>query len=241
MPDENPRHDEGEQQRVRRTLRRGLLEFGAYMLLLAAAMFWPAGGLGWARGWAFLIAFFALNLAAIAYLWRTNPDIVVARSARHRGTELWDRVLFFLLNLLIVAVFPVAAMDNARFHWSYVPPWLTVVGYVLFVGSMAGIIWVLRVNKFAEPRVRIQGERQHAVVDTGPYAVVRHPFYVLAFFLYGGIPLALGSYWGLVPSALGMVVLVLRTALEDRMLQNELAGYKDYARRVRYRLIPGVW
>ncbi len=89
--------------------------------------------------------------------------------------------------------------------------------------------------------VRIQTERGHQVVDTGPYAIVRHPFYVAAFPLFAAMPLALGSYWALIPAAATGIVLAVRTAWEDRMLQNELPGYKEYAGRVRSRLIPGVW
>ena len=98
----------------------------------------------------------------------------------------------------------------------------------------------MSVNKFAEITVRIQTERGHKVVDTGPYAIVRHPFYVASFWL-AGIPLSLGSYWALIPAAITVLVVVVRTALEDRTLQSELPGYKEYAARVRYRLIPGVW
>jgi protein-S-isoprenylcysteine O-methyltransferase Ste14 len=97
------------------------------------------------------------------------------------------------------------------------------------------------VNKFAEPGVRIQTERGHKVVDTGPYAIVRHPMYLSAVILFSGIALALGSFWAVIPAAVVALVLVVRTALEDRTLQNELDGYKAYASRVRYRLIPGVW
>ncbi len=107
--------------------------------------------------------------------------------------------------------------------------------------SLAWTVWVLSVNKFAEPSVRIQTERGQKVVDTGPYDVVRHPLYATALFLCGGIPLALGSFWALTPAAIAVVVLIVRTALEDRMLHNELDGYKEYVSRVRYRLIPGVW
>ena len=132
-------------------------------------------------------------------------------------------------------------LDNARFHWSQVPLWLTGVGYLFFLISMGGIVWVMRVNKFAEPHVRIQTDRGQRVVDTGPYAVVRHPFYALAILLFGSMPLALGSLWGLLPAGLAAALLVVRTVLEDRLLQRELPGYRDYAGRVRYRLIPGVW
>ena len=141
---------------------------------------------------------------------------------------------------VILCVFPLAGLDE-RFHWSLAPLWLIALGYVFLTVGMAGSVWVYSVNKFAEPGVRIQTEREHKVVDTGPYAIVRHPLYAVSFFVVAGIALALGSFWALIPVAVGSLVLVVRTVLEDRMLQNELPGYKEYASRVRYRLIPGVW
>ena len=218
-----------------------MLWFAGFVLLMAASLFWPAGKLGWMEGWAFLITYVVVAIIAVCYLWRTNPEVIVARSTRHRGGKRWDRVPLVLLIVLFTAVYPVAGLDAGRFHWSAVPLWLSVVGYLLFLIGTAGNLWVLRVNKFAEPGVRIQTDRAQKVVDTGPYALVRHPLYATSFFLCVGIPLALGSYWALVPTALGVVVLVVRTALEDRTLQRELDGYKEYALRVCYRLIPGVW
>jgi protein-S-isoprenylcysteine O-methyltransferase Ste14 len=116
-----------------------------------------------------------------------------------------------------------------------------VLGYVLLCLGFVLSIWVYKVNKFAEPTVRIQTERGHKVIDTGPYAIVRHPLYLGGLIMFAGVPLALGSYWALIPTAVGTVVIIVRTVLEDRTLQEELAGYKEYAARVRYRLIPGVW
>jgi protein-S-isoprenylcysteine O-methyltransferase Ste14 len=241
MPSTRPDGDERDKPAARRAVRRGMLGMAGYLLVLAASMFLPAGRLGWTRGWAFLVAFTVLNLAAVCYLWRTNPEVVVARSTPHRGTKPWDKALFLLINVMFLAIFPIAALDDARFHWSAAPLWLTLAGYVLFVAAMAGITWVLRTNKFAEPSVRIQTERHHQVIDTGPYAIVRHPFYAAAFLLCGGMPLAMGSLWALVPGAVAALLLIVRTACEDRTLHNELDGYKQYAARVRYRLIPGVW
>jgi protein-S-isoprenylcysteine O-methyltransferase Ste14 len=106
---------------------------------------------------------------------------------------------------------------------------------------MAGLTWAEAVNKFFEPFVRIQTDRGHHVIDTGPYAIIRHPGYALSFPFFLGIPLALGSLWGLIPAILMSTFLVVRTILEDRTLQEELPGYEEYARRVRYRLVPGVW
>ena len=204
--------------------------------MLAAAMFLPAG-IEWRQGWLFL-AVFAIEIALEAlYIWRKNPELFVARSKLHKGTKSWDRALFYFLQALILAIFPVAGLDR----WSAAPWWIIVLGYVLFTLGMAGTGWVMSVNKFAEMSVRIQTDRGHQVVDTGPYAFVRHPFYVATFPLLAGMPLALGSYWALVPAAVAGVALIIRTALEDRTLQRELPGYREYTGRVRYRLAPGVW
>ena len=175
-------------------LRRSILSLIVFLLILALALFLPAG-IGWWQGWLFLAVFlFEMTIAAL-YLWRKNPEIFVARSKIHAGTKFWDKVLaIFLLLPSLMAIFPVAALDY-RFHWSSVPLWVIAVGYVLLSVGMFGSIWVEAVNKFAEPGVRIQTERGHKVIDTGPYAIVRHPMYATAFPLFAGIALALGSYW----------------------------------------------
>jgi protein-S-isoprenylcysteine O-methyltransferase Ste14 len=241
MPEVDPTAFRGHPA-AQRALRRGLLWFGGFILLLAVSMFLPAGRLDWVQGWVFLAAYTAMMVAAVAYLWRTNPEVVVARSTyRREGQTAAQRVIFTLVFVFFVAIFPVAAIDAGRFHWSNVPPWLTGAGYVLLAVGMAGSVWVLSVNKFAEPGVRIQADRGQRVVDTGPYALVRHPLYASSFFLFAGIPLALGSYWALVPAGVAALVIAMRTALEDRMLHDELAGYKEYASRVRFRLLPGIW
>jgi protein-S-isoprenylcysteine O-methyltransferase Ste14 len=220
-------------------LRGTLISGIGFSLLLGTVMFLSAG-IRWRRGWLFLLVFIAFAVLSSAYLWRANRDIFVARSRIQRGTTSWDKVLLALLLPSFFAIFLVAGFD-ARYGWSKVPPWLMVLGYVLFSFGFAMSTWVYAANKFAEPSVRIQSERGHKVVDTGPYAIVRHPLYLVSLFLVAGIALALGSYWALVPVAVGGMVIVVRTVLEDRLLQNELEGYKDYAARVRYKLLPGVW
>jgi protein-S-isoprenylcysteine O-methyltransferase Ste14 len=107
--------------------------------------------------------------------------------------------------------------------------------------SIVIVAWAQAVNRFFEPGVRIQANRGHEVIDTGPYAFVRHPGYVAASLLFVGIALSLGSYWALIPVALTCLLVVLRTRWEDRTLRDELAGYEEYTRRVRYRLVPGIW
>lgn len=206
---------------------------------MAVAMFLPAG-IGWRKGWLFLGVFFLETaIAAVYFCWK-NPAVFFARSKLQKGTKGWDKLLFYLLQTLIVAILPVAGLGS-RYHWSSVAPWVIVLGYALLTIGMAGSFWVISVNQFAEVGVRIQTERGHQVVDCGPYAVVRHPMYAFAVVLIPGMPLALGSLWALLPAALASAVLIVRTVLEDRTLQKELAGYRQYAEKVRYRLIPGLW
>jgi protein-S-isoprenylcysteine O-methyltransferase Ste14 len=145
-----------------------------------------------------------------------------------------------LLLVSFFAVFFVAAFD-ARFGWSLVSTPMIVIGYVLFTLGFVASVWVYAVNKFAEPSVRIQSDRGQKVIDTGPYAIVRHPLYAAAVVLMVGTALALDSYWALAPTVVGTIVIIVRIVLEDCTLQNELDGYKAYACRVRYRLVPGIW
>lgn len=212
----------------------------AQPLFLALLLFLPAGTLGWRKGWLFLLVFIAANALVVPYIWCVNPELLIARS-RIRWAKRWDKILGWILIATAMMIFPVAALDDGRFHWLTVPQWVCAVGYVLFLVGMAVLTWVGSVNKFAEPAVRIQTERGHKVIDTGPYAIVRHPSYVAAVPLFGGIALALGSLWALIPVGLTSCLLILRTQWEDQTLQAELTGYREYIARVRYKLIPGVW
>jgi protein-S-isoprenylcysteine O-methyltransferase Ste14 len=184
-----------------------------------------------------------LGTLAVAglFLWLVNPEVVVARIRFHRGTKLWDRILLCFFLPAVYAVFVVGAMDAGRFHWSAVPWWVCGLGYVLFLIGVGIFTWAEAVNKFFEVTVRIQADRGQKVIDTGPYAIVRHPGYVGAMLFLVGAALGFGSLWALIPAGLASILLLLRTRWEDQTLQAELPGYKEYAQRTRYRLIPGVW
>jgi protein-S-isoprenylcysteine O-methyltransferase Ste14 len=231
---------EADDDKTRRSvLRKSVLLSVVTALILAVIMFLPAG-IGWRRGWLFLFVFYIYTFLSAVYLWRVNPDIFVARSKVHRGTKSWDKVLMPLLLASLLAIFVTAALD-ARYAWSSVSTSMVIPGYILFTLGFATSVWVYAVNKFAEPSVRIQSDRGQKVIDTGPYACVRHPLYSASIVLFVGMSLALGSYWALVPVTVGTLILIMRTILEDRVLQNELEGYKDYSSRVRCRLVPGIW
>ncbi len=221
--------------------RRFILSIGWTLFIFVLCLFLPAGTLAWTKGWLFFSVVVAASIVITVYLRRVNPDVIAARVNRHEGTKGWDRVLLGLFIPAMVSILPVAALDDGRYHWVPVGWWVCGVGYVLVITGMVGLTWAESVNKFFEPTVRIQADRGHKVVDTGPYALVRHPGYVAACLLCSGIPLALGSFWALIPAVLACLLLVLRTIWEDQTLRDELAGYEEYAQRVRYRLIPWVW
>jgi protein-S-isoprenylcysteine O-methyltransferase Ste14 len=222
-------------------IRRLVLFLLLAPLFVAVFLFLPAGTWAWAKGWLFIGVLAALSIIASLYLWRVNPDILAARINRHQGTEPWDKPVVGSLIVMWLATFPVAALDDERFHWLPVPWEVCLLGYLLILVGMGISIWAEAVNKFFEPTVRLQTDRGQTVIDSGPYAIVRHPGYVGGMLFFVGTPLALGSLWALIPAVLASLLLVLRTKWEDETLQAKLPGYREYAQRVRYRLLPGVW
>ena len=228
-------------QKPERLNRRRLVGFLLGLpVYLALFMFLPAGTWAWTMGWLFIVVFLGTLAGAALYLWRVNPDMVVARTGFHEGTKRWDKILLWFFLPAVYAIIPVAALDE-RFQWSGLPWWVCGVGYVLFLAGMGIVAWAEAVNKFFEVTVRIQTDRGQTVIDTGPYAIVRHPGYVGGILFCVGIALCLGSLWALIPAGLASALLVLRTQWEDQTLQAELPGYKEYTQRVRSKLIPGVW
>lgn len=222
--------------------RRLIISTSSSLLILVLCLFVSAGTWAWFRGWLFVVVMVGASVVDSLYLGRANPDVLAGRVNRHERPRRWDLLLGLIGFLPTMLAIPIlAALDDGRYHWSHLPWWGSLVGYALIITGFVGLTWAMAVNKFFEPSVRIQTDRGHKVIDTGPYAIVRHPGYALAYPLFLGIPLALGSLWALVPAILLCPLIVTRTVWEDRTLQAELPGYKEYARRVRYRLVPGVW
>jgi protein-S-isoprenylcysteine O-methyltransferase Ste14 len=221
--------------------RRVILILVGLPLFFVLFMFLPAGTWAWTKGWLFILALLGIVAVVGLYLWRVNPEVLIARSRTHEGTKRWDRILLCFFFPTIWAIVPVAALDDGRFQWSSLPWWVCAVGYATLLVGVGITTWAEAVNKFFEPTVRIQTDRGHAVIDTGPYSLVRHPGYLGGFFTAMGMALSLGSLWALIPAGLASLLLILRTQWEDQTLQAELPGYKEYTQQVRYRLIPGVW
>ncbi len=221
--------------------RRLVASIGWTLIVFLLCLFVPAGTLAWLRGWLFFGFTVVAGVVIAVSLMRVNPDVVAGRVNRHTGTKSWDRLVIGGVAVAGISILVVAGLDDRRFHWSGMPWWVCGIGYVLLIAGMAGLTWAEAVNKFFEPTVRIQTDRGYHVIDKGPYVLIRHPGYVSSFLMILGWPLALGSYWALIPAVATCLPLVVRTVLEDRTLRAELPGYDEYARRVRYRLVPGLW
>jgi protein-S-isoprenylcysteine O-methyltransferase Ste14 len=221
--------------------RSTINRLAATLVILAVLLFVPAGRVTWTRGWVFLLVFTLLMTGGILYFRRVNPEMFAVRRRVHPGTKGWDKIVIRLLFLAILAIPLIAGLDDGRLHSSSMSWSLVGFGYLLLLTGWILFAWAETVNLFFEPGVRIQTERGHHVIDTGPYAIVRHPGYFASFLLFAGFALSLGSWWALIPAGFASLLLILRTIWEDRTLHAELPGYTAYAKRVRFRLIPGVW
>ncbi len=213
------------------------------MGVMMAVFFVSAGRRDLPRAWLFFGAAFVYFVTSTLALYRYNPELLIVRlTVRREGSKGWDEVLMRAANLTGMLLMPVVAgFDVGRYGWSSLGIVYAVPGVVLFVLGAVLITWAMSVNRFFESTVRIQENRGHVVVSTGPYGLVRHPGYLAGIVWMSSIPLILGSLYAFVPLALYGVMMVLRTHLEDRTLREELPGYAEYAERVRFRLIPWVW
>ncbi len=216
------------------------LALAAMVLVIAGLLFVPAGRLDWTLGWVYLGLFVGNVAITWGCLLRWNPELIERRMRFAKGTKTWDKVWAVLFTPVMIAVYVVAGLE-VRMGVPSLPTATWLLGLAIFIPGSAILTWSMVVNPFFEKTVRIQTEHGHRVIDTGPYAYVRHPGYVGFTGWILSAPLLLASAWAFIPALLAVVGIVIRTALEDRTLQAELRGYPEYARRVRFRLIPGIW
>jgi protein-S-isoprenylcysteine O-methyltransferase Ste14 len=209
----------------------------------AVLLFLPAGTLAWAQGWAFLLLFAACGLVTDIWLLRRDPALLLARMASPLapGQRPRDRMVMALILAAFVGWFVFMALDARRFGWTQTPRWAQALGAALIVAAFWGWFRVLRANSFAATTIQLQRDRGQTVVSTGPYAVVRHPMYAYAILMLLGAPLMLGSLWGLAALVVFVPLLAARAIGEEALLLKGLPGYADYARKVRFRLAPGIW
>jgi protein-S-isoprenylcysteine O-methyltransferase Ste14 len=206
---------------------------------MAASFFIAAGRLDIPRAWFFYGMSLIHLLFNLAIFYKLAPDILRERSETKPGIKSWDLAFAIGYTLSVLAIHAVAGLDIGRFGWSCLGPEFGVLGILLYATGASIITWAMVSNKFFETTVTIV--EGHQVVSSGPYAVVRHPGYVGMILMYSSASLVLGSAVSLIPAAIVAVLFVGRTHMEDKTLQKELKGYKEYAKKVRYRLVPGIW
>ena len=213
------------------------------MGVMMAVFFASAGRRDLPRVWLFFGVAFVYFVVSTLAIYRFNPELLIVRlTVRREGSKTWDEILMRAANLMGMLLIPaVAGLDLGRYGWSSLDIIYAVPGFVLFILGAVLITWAMIVNRYFESTVRIQEDRDHEVVSTGPYRFVRHPGYLSGILWMSSVPLILGSLYTLLPVMIYSVMMILRTHLEDRTLRDELPGYAEYAERVRFRLIPWVW
>jgi len=211
-------------------------------LLIALPLFLAAGTIAWPAAWISLILQNGWFLIGIWLLLKYNPGLLEERLRLSQPNQkAWDKVFLSLFYLFFFAWLVLMGLDAVRFHWSQMPLVLQVVGAMALVGSFLLISLTFRENSFLSPMVRIQEERGQTVISTGPYHYVRHPMYAGGLFLFLGMPLLLGSWYGLLLVLVMIPGMAVRAVLEERVLREELPGYDAYMAKVKCRLIPYVW
>jgi protein-S-isoprenylcysteine O-methyltransferase Ste14 len=223
-------------------IARLLLQTLIWTVAMGALLFVPAGTLHWPAAWAFLATIGIFGLAGGLWLAKTDPALLAERMRpmMQNDQPAADKKFMLAFGFVALIWFLAIGLDH-RYHASDVPLALQALGWTMLVLSTGFIMWVMRENSFAAPVVKLQTERGHRVVSTGPYAWVRHPMYSGTVLFFIGAPLLLGSWWGLAMSPLFILLFAVRAGIEERALLAGLPGYADYAARVRYRLVPGLW
>jgi protein-S-isoprenylcysteine O-methyltransferase Ste14 len=222
-------------------IRRRMVQVLFTYFFLASILVVSAGTLDWPAAWAYLGVYLGILVLNALVVLPRQPEMVAERGEIKEDVKGWDRVLGVIIGIPTLGILVVAGLDR-RFGWT--PEYaLAIYLAALAVAALGQCLfsWAMASNKFFSRAVRIQTDRGHFVESGGPYRYVRHPGYVGMIASMLAAPLALGSLWALVPASIVSGAYVVRTALEDRTLQEELEGYKDYAQHVRYRLVPGVW
>jgi protein-S-isoprenylcysteine O-methyltransferase Ste14 len=218
-----------------------LIRFLGLLILSALLLFVSAGTFAYWQGWIFLGAFGVAIAAFMAYGMLRDPNMLKERSQKAKNVKHWDTVILNIYTVFLVIMVVLAPLDGGRFHWSHVSVCVNMLGLGLMIPSFALLMWVTVTNTYLSRYVRIQDDRGHQVVTSGPYRFVRHPMYASNILFFPSIPLLLGSWWALIPAVIIMGLFTLRTYLEDKTLQAELPGYKEYAMKTRYRMVPGIW
>ncbi len=226
-------------------VKRGVIRWGVReamgVVMLALLLFLAAGTVNWIAGWAMVVVMAGWVIATAIVVIPRRPELLAERVGPKKGAKTWDTILLSLYGLAMMIMWIVAGFDQ-RYGWSSgIEPMAQIIAMLLVIAGHALVVWATGVNAYFSQVVRIQTERGHTVVSSGPYRYVRHPAYSGSVLLVLSAPIMLGSWWALIPGIICAVLMIARTSLEDKTLQAELPGYVEYTQHTRYRLLPGVW
>jgi len=228
--------------RLNKSGKRYIVATFILLFFQALLLFISSGKIYILRFWIFIIVNFIYLIFATILLYKINPELINQRGSIKPDTKLWDQFLMRAHNIVLIFILPiVVGLDVGRFQWSYLNYYYLVLGYLLYIISNILVNWAMIVNPHFEATVRIQKDREHKVITSGPYKLIRHPGYLGGIVWAIGVPMILGSIYGFIPSLVGIIIFIIRTGLEDKTLLNELEGYAEYYKKVKYRLIPGIW
>ena len=204
-------------------------------------LFISAGRINYWQGWLYAtICIVSVLLNSFAL--KDKDELAAERSGAKSGTKSWDKIIIGLSTVTLIITYIVAGLDSGRFQWSPGFHWsINTIGVILILLGEVIFLMAQKQNKFFSSLMRIQTDRGHTVCDTGIYKIIRHPAYFGNIITAIGIPLILGALWGFIPSAVSVLLTIIRTSLEDKTLINELDGYRDYTYKTRYRLLPYIW
>ena len=218
-------------------MRTVIVRVVLFIALLVAMLFLPAGTFHYWQAWVYLAILTIPAGLVMTYLIRKDPELL-ERRMRMTEKEAEQRTIIKLSILFFIIVFLIPGFDK-RFGWSSVPLEVVIIADAIVLAGYVVFVLVLRENRYASRIIEV--EQKQKVITTGPYAVVRHPMYSGALLMYGFSPLALGSYWGMIPNALLVILIVARIRNEEKVLKQELEGYREYTQKVKYRLVPQIW
>lgn len=214
-----------------------------FVLMYPVIILSLAGDIFWIEGWIFSIIFILTSLTSLIYLYYKDPALLSERlNVKRKDQKGWDKIFLLVIAIIYFIWLAIMPLDAKRFGWSVeFPLWLEVCGGIIFLLSFYFTFRSFAENTFLSPVIRVQKERNQQVVSTGVYAIVRHPMYVGSILMFIGIPILLGSIYGIILSLLMCLLLIPRIIGEEKMLEEELEGYKEYKQKVKYRLIPFIW
>jgi len=222
----------------RKLVLQATIQFTILFILLGFCFFLPAGTIFFWEAWLFIGIFLVMMLFFLRFMVKNDPDLLRRRLERGEKRSK-QKTIIKISNSLLIIVFLLPGLDR-RWNWSSVPIWLIFLSDTIFALGYLMFFQVMKENSFASRTVQVDKNVQK-VITTGPYSIVRHPMYTSVFIMFGIMPLALGSYWGMVILPILILMMIFRVRDEEKMLSEELEGYNEYKQKTKYRIIPFIW